>query len=81
MEKKDIVDAVNEVLDSRQDKNIEHKEHHAFIRMLIEERRRRQDRWEKIRTQLWGWAIISAIASFLGALGYAAAQWVKSNHG
>lgn len=68
--REDLVGAINEVLDQRRGEDMEHKEHHAFINMLIEKERRRQDRREKIKTQLMGWGLIT----FLGGLAWIGKQ-------
>ncbi len=36
-----------------------HREHHAYIVTLLEERQRKIERWEKIRTSVIGWLIIT----------------------
>lgn len=43
----------------------EHKTHHDFVRRLIEQDRKRAERWEKIKAQVGGWAIVTG----LGAIG------------
>lgn len=46
----------------------QHSEHHEFVQSWIEKQRLRNERAEKIKTQVGGWAIIS----FLGGIGSAA---------
>ena len=38
-------------------------DHHRFINQLIEERERKKERVEKIKTQVWGWGIIVLLSS------------------
>lgn len=38
-----------------------HATHHQFIEMMMEKEERRIARWEKIRTQVYGWGIITAL--------------------
>ncbi len=40
-----------------------HREHHEFIREWIEERKIKRARSEKIRTQVSGWALVSALSA------------------
>lgn len=42
-----------------------HREHHAFMTAWISEQKRRQERSEKIKAQVGGWAIVTV----LGAIG------------
>mgnify|MGYP000899650233 CR=1 FL=1 len=45
-----------------------HREHHSFIKQWIEKEQRKAERWDKIKTQVGGWAIVT----FLGGIGTAA---------
>lgn len=38
-----------------------HKEHHEFIKALIEKEHRKQELWEKIQTNVGSWALIAII--------------------
>ena len=40
-----------------------HKEHHSFVESLIEKEHRKQERWEKIKTQVLGWGIMVVVGS------------------
>lgn len=42
-----------------------HREHHAFIAAWIEKQKQKQERFDKIKLQVGGWALITA----LGAIG------------
>jgi len=42
-----------------------HSTHHAFIEMMIKKEERKQERMEKIKTQVGGWAVI-LLLGFLG---------------
>lgn len=55
-----------------------HREHHEFIRTWIAKQQRKDERWDKIKTQVGGWAIIA----FLGGIGkamYDAAILIKDH--
>lgn len=58
----------------------EHQEHHIFIAEWIEREQRKRERWERITTQVGGWAIISILGA-AGTLAWHAAQnakeWLK----
>jgi hypothetical protein len=56
-----------------------HREHHAFMTEWIAAEKRRQDRLEKIKTQVGGWAIIS-ILSTIGTLAYQGFLWAKEHY-
>lgn len=47
-----------------------------FVDLLIEERRRRQERWEAVRRQVMGWAAIAMIVAVLAGIGYYAADQI-----
>jgi hypothetical protein len=49
----------------------DHRDHHAFVGILIEERRRRKQRWDAIRVHVLGWGIVTIILGLITALG----QW------
>lgn len=71
MDKSDLIDAINQVLDERQ--RIEaalHEKHHQFIDELLEDRRIKRERNERIRQQIIGWGIITV----LSGIGYGAYQ-------
>ena len=55
-----------------------HREHHEFIRTYIEERRIKQERAEKIKTQVLGWGIV-ALLSGIGTAFYNALQHVREH--
>lgn len=40
-----------------------HREHHALIAELIDEKRRKRERAEKIKAQVGGWAIITILSA------------------
>ena len=55
-----------------------HREQHAFLTELIDEFRRRRERNEKIKAQVGGWAIITALSG-LGTAAYHGFLWVKDH--
>lgn len=61
MERGEIISAVNEALDKRRGEDTEHKSDHAFLRMLEERERRKDEMWEKVKTQVLGWGIIAVV--------------------
>lgn len=59
MEKAQMVEAMKEAMTA----DSTHADHHRFIQLCIEREERRRSRWEKIRTQVAGWGIISLLAA------------------
>lgn len=61
---------VSEELDSRRTIPIEeHRDHHDYIRHLIEERQVSRERWEAVRRQVIGWSVIAVLVA-IGTLAY-----------
>lgn len=56
----------------------EHAEQHAFLHEWIEEIKRKRERREKIRTQVTGWAIVSAMGA-IGTGAYNAAMYLRDH--
>lgn len=52
----------------------EHRAHHDFIEQMIEKEKRRIERWETVKRQVIGWAIIAMLAA-LGKAGYHLWDW------
>ena len=74
--RKDITEAVNEVLTARRSiDETSHFEHHNYVGALIERERKRTERNEKIKTQVIGWGVVTAI----GGIGYAIWEAVKAS--
>lgn len=63
MDKKDFTKIINEVLDSRREKDLSHSEHHEFIERMIKKEERRQEIWDKVKAQVLGWGIVAIIGS------------------
>lgn len=79
-DRKEIADVMSEVLDERRQNDDTHRKQHVFVGILIDERESRKRRWEKIKTQIAGWGIISAL-SFLAWLGLKAYElWDAVKH-
>jgi len=55
-----------------------HREHHEFIREWIEERRVKRERSEKIRTQVYGWGVISLLGG-IGTGAYQAFEYLREH--
>ena len=55
-----------------------HREHHDFIKTWIERQKRKDERWDKIKTQVGGWGII-AFLSGVGKGVYEAALLIKEH--
>lgn len=68
----DIKKVLKEVLDERAsiDKDT-HRHHHVYIAECIEDSRNRKQRWEKIRANVYGWAIVTGVVSIGGVVWYA----------
>lgn len=57
-----LKDVINETLDARDAITAHtHSDHHRFVEELIEREHRRMERNERIRQQVIGWGLISAI--------------------
>jgi len=56
----------------------EHREHHAFMHEWIAEIKAKRERREKIKTQVAGWAIVTALGS-IGTGGYKLFQVVQEH--
>lgn len=66
MEKEDYEKIFYEVIEKYRHLHDEvHSSHHAFIETMIKREERRQERLEKIKTQVGGWGVII----FLGFMG------------
>ena len=55
-----------------------HREHHALIGEMIAEMKRKRERHEKIKAQVGGWAIITALSG-IGTGVYQAFLWAKDH--
>ena len=64
MEDEQIAKVINAVLDKRRGEDIEHKEHHAFVNLMIQREERKKEMWNKVKTQVLGWGIIAIVGSF-----------------
>jgi len=61
--------ALEEVLDARAPVDKEtHIKHHEFVDILIEERQKKKERNEKIKTQVIGWGILAILSGIGTAL-------------
>ncbi len=67
----ELVTAIIEALDktSRIDRET-HKLHHDYLADTLEARRKRRERWEKVRVQVTSWSVITAIGAALSGLGW-----------
>ena len=55
-----------------------HREQHAFLTEWIEEQRIRKERREKIKTQVFGWAIVTALGS-IGTAAYHGFNYLREH--
>lgn len=70
MDKAELTEVLQEVLESRRAVDDDtHKMHHQYIEMMLKKEERSVERWEKIKTQLWGWGIV-AVLSAIGTAVY-----------
>lgn len=72
MDKEEIKEAFREVLEEEG----AYSDHREFVEHLMEKQKRRDARWEKIKTQVVGWSIISAL-TFIGT---AVGQYVMNRN-
>ena len=70
----ELVSAIREALSA----DPRHLAHHAFVAELIEARRQRRERWEAIRRQVVGWALISLLSG-AGLTAYQGYVWVRAH--
>lgn len=62
--KSELIDAFKQALHAeRSIDDPTHRDHHEFVKIMIEERERRIARAEKIKAQVGGWMIIAALGS------------------
>jgi len=58
----ELKEAINEVLDERDAfDGRTHSDHHRFVEEWIEERKRKEERYERLRQQVIGWGIITVL--------------------
>ncbi len=55
-----------------------HRQQHVFLTEWMEEMRIKRERREKIKTQVFGWAIVSALGS-IGTAFYHGAKWLQEH--
>lgn len=55
-----------------------HREHHEFIREWIEDRKRKHERANKIKTQVLGWGAVSILGG-IGTSAYHAMQYLREH--
>lgn len=55
-----------------------HKEHHAYIAEMVEAAKRKRERAEKIKAQVGGWAVITALGG-IGKFAYDAFLYLKEH--
>lgn len=54
----------------------QHKADHDFVNMLRDRDRRRLERWERIKTQLYAWAAVAAIGAIFTGFGLWVRDWL-----
>jgi len=66
---KTIVKEFKAVLDDRRSVSEDtHRAHHAFLDSWISREQRKQERWEKVRTQVTGWGVLAVLSSVFTAV-------------
>lgn len=75
--KDDVKEAVEESMKQALQVH-ERDDHHLFIRDMIERRKKREERWEKVRQNVIGWAIIGIIGG-VGHQGYQLLIYVRDH--
>ncbi len=72
MTEQEMIKALHEVLDERDHIDAEtHADHHTWLRNEIKCQKIRRDQMGRIKTQVIGWSIISAIGAIAAVLWYA----------
>lgn len=56
----------------------EHKSHHDFIRLMVENQKSKTERWEKVKTNVWGWMIITVLGG-IGTAVYHGWQFLREH--
>ena len=75
MDEKRMIEVLSRILDERSAVDLKtHNTHHAFVEELIMARKRRQERWEKIRAHVYGWSIVT----LLGGFGATLWNWISN---
>jgi hypothetical protein len=59
----------------------EHREHHEFVRELVEEMRARKRLRQKLIEQVGGWAVITVLGAVGTFVWHAVQNWLKTNGG
>ncbi|MEC5163739.1 hypothetical protein [Janthinobacterium sp. CG_S6] len=73
-----VVVAVREEVAAQSIPDDMHREHHAYLVEVIDEKRRKRERAEKIKAQVGGWAIITALSG-LGTAAYQGFNWIREH--
>ena len=83
--KDDVREVVRTTIDTALNEHLldmaTHRAHHLAVARWIERQEARRQRWERIEEKLVGTGILSLFGAAVGALGYAAIQWIKSVRG
>lgn len=81
MTEDDLKRVLHDVLDTRSRAYEEkHQKHHEFLDVLIEEKRLKIARMEKVKTHVIGWSIVTAIGGFGYSLWEGVKAIMKVNH-
>lgn len=77
-ERKEIAEVFSAVLEERRGVEADkHANHHRFLEMMIAREAKREERRERVRQQVAGWAVIMAVTGFFAAAAYAANHWFE----
>lgn len=76
MDREQIKKALAEVLDARNSIDADdHRLHHNWLRDEIDRRRESKERWEKVRTHVYGWGAVTAVGGIVYMLGEGVKQF------
>ena len=80
MERAELEKVLHEVMDKRSKISPQvHADQHAFIQLLMDERLKKDARWEKIKTSVFGAVIISGVLGFLLFVGDHALEIIRGH--
>lgn len=77
MDKEAIKEAIKEALTEHRSIDAgTHATHHEYVAAMIERRRRRLDRWEKVRVHVYGWGAVTLLSAAIYAIGSHVRAWL-----
>lgn len=80
MTREDLKDAIKEALiEHRSIDAATHATHHEYVAAMIERRRRRLERWEKVRVHVYGWGTVTLLSAAIYAIGSQVRGWLTGD--